>query len=350
MNLRWPWARGIEQRADSSYTDALVASITANAGGEVTAYPTATGALEACASFCGRGFASAEVKAAENIQAVLDPTTLNMIGRALIVRGELVLMISTTGGRLKLLPAASHDVDGDGDPSSWAYRLTIGGPERTHTYESVPSTGVLHFRYSVSPETPWRGSGPLQIAQLAGRLSAGTAAALADESSGPRGSFLSVPVDGADPTVELMKADVRRSKGAMLFAQGGDWDAGSSGGPAYWTARRFGADPPAGLVELMRVASMEVYAACGLSGALWSEQDGTAKREGYRQALHSVIAPLGRMVAHECAVKLESPVVLDWVELRAGDVVGRARAFQSMTAAGMDIAKAAALSGLMLDE
>ena len=47
--------------------------------------------------------------------------------------------------------------------------------------------------------------------------------------------------------------------------------------------------------------------------------------------------------------KLDDPVVLDWQELRARDISGRARAFQSMVGGGMDIAKAAALSGLMMD-
>ena len=37
---------------------------------------------------------------------------------------------------------------------------------------------------------------------------------------------------------------------------------------------------------------------------------------------------------------------LVWDELRASDLAGRARAFQSMVGAGMDIAKAAALPGL----
>ena len=58
----WPFGK-TETRADSSYTDALVAAITANARGQNTAFPTATAALEACAGFVSRAFASAEVKA-----------------------------------------------------------------------------------------------------------------------------------------------------------------------------------------------------------------------------------------------------------------------------------------------
>ena len=63
--------------------------------------------------------------------------------------------------------------------------------------------------------------------------------------------------------------------------------------------------------------------------------------------MFGVIAPLGRQVENELRVKLDEPGLrLIWDELRASDLAGRARAFQSMVTAGMDVGKAAALSGL----
>ena len=47
---------GYERRADSSYTDALVAVLTSGAAGTSTALPTATAALESCAGLIGRAF------------------------------------------------------------------------------------------------------------------------------------------------------------------------------------------------------------------------------------------------------------------------------------------------------
>ena len=85
--MRWPWNR-TEERADSSYTDALVAAITANAGGQSTAFPTATAALESAAGIVGRAFASAEVEAPDAFMEALSPACMSMIGRALIRRGE----------------------------------------------------------------------------------------------------------------------------------------------------------------------------------------------------------------------------------------------------------------------
>lgn len=354
MKIPWPGRRALEHRISTlqeerSYTDAITAALLSTASGDTTVKATATAALEACTGFVGRAFASAEVNASDIVKAVLTPACLAQLGRAMIAYGEMLLLIRTDGGRLALYPAQSWDVLGSPDPMTWRYRVTLGGASEITTYSDVPYSSVIHVQYSFDNREPWRGQSPLAVARLAGRLSAETAAALADESSGPRGSFLSVPIDGADPAIAAMKADVKTAKGSMLFGQGGDWDAGTSGGGAYWAARRFGPEPGAALVELFKVASEEVYAACGLAG-LFTSDDAAGAREAYRRALHGTVAPLGRLVADELTRKLDEPISLDWMELRAGDIAGRARAFQSLVGAGMDIAKAAALSGLMLAE
>ena len=78
--------------------------------------------------------------------------------------------------------------------------------------------------------------------------------------------------------------------------------------------------------------------------------NGTAGREAWRQLLFATVAPLGRLIAAEMSAKLETDISFGWDELRASDIAGRARAFQSMVGAGMDAAKAAGLAGLMVDE
>lgn len=107
---------------------------------------------------------------------------------------------------------------------------------------------------------------------------------------------------------------------------------------------------PAGSIEAARLAFGEVLAACGLSVSLFDDSQGTAKRESYRQSLHSVVAPLGKIASAELTAKLGTDVQLSWTELRAGDVAGRSRALVSMVGAGMDLAKAMALSGLMIPD
>ena len=56
----WPFNR--TEIRESSFTDALVSQIVARAGGAVSARPTATGALEACAGLVGRAFSAASVE------------------------------------------------------------------------------------------------------------------------------------------------------------------------------------------------------------------------------------------------------------------------------------------------
>ena len=120
--------------------------------------------------------------------------------------------------------------------------------------------------------------------------------------------------------------------------------------PADWTAKRLGAQPPVALVDLASQATREVLAACGVSPALFDATAAAAAREAYRQLLHNTIAPLGQIVADELTRKLEVEISFDWIELRAGDIAGRARAFQSMVGGGMAVDRAAALAGLMAPE
>ena len=343
-----------EKRADSSYTDVLIQAITANAGGQTTAFPTATSALESCAGLIGRAFASADISCPDYAVEALSPDTLSMIGRALIRRGEILFEVDVSEGQVRLMPAASYDVDGEPDPRTWRYRLNLGGPDLQITRENLWGESVVHIQYARDPETPWRGVGPLQVAQLAGRLSAETSAALADEASGPRGSFLPMPSkDGLDTTTDALKGDIRTARGSMLTVESmaANWNAGQDSPRGDWSQIRFGAMPPDALVKLLGAASMEVMSACGLSADLWLPGDGTGRREAWRQALHSVIAPLGRLVENELRRKLDAPdLKLSWHELMASDLQGRARAFQSMINGGMELSKAAALSGLLMPD
>ena len=351
--MRWPWQKPeLETRADSSYTDALVAAILANASGQPPPLPTTTGALETAAGLVGQAFMSAEVKARPAVADAFMPGCLAMISRALIRRGEIVLRIDTGAGLLKLLPAESHDVEGGPDPITWEYRISLGWPSRTFTYDLIPSAGVVHVRYAVDPETHWRGYGPLGVALLAGKLSASTVQALADEANMPHGAFLALPKDGDDPTLTSLKQDVKKAQGNVLFVESvsENWQQGGNAPRDDWETKRFGASPPAALVEQAELAAREVYTACGIPPNLAESSDGTGQREAWRRFLFGTVAPLGRIVSAELSEKLEDAVSLDWQELRASDISGRARAFQSMVGGGMPVEQAVAVAGLMVAE
>ena len=121
---------------------------------------------------------------------------------------------------------------------------------------------------------------------------------MADAESGPCGGLLPLPVDGKDPTVDALKADIKTLRGrlatvesvrtmhpgAAVHAPSGDWDV-----------KRIGANPPAAEVELLGVSTVEVLAACGVPASLFVASEGTAQRESFRRLLHSTVQPLGRI-------------------------------------------------------
>ena len=345
----WPFSKRTEVR-ESSFTDLLVSLAVSRAKGSGPAKVTATGALQAAAGLVSRCFALADVDAPARLAAAVTPACLSLIGRALIRAGEIVMVVDVDPeGAVRLHPSSHWDVQGGVDPETWRYRCNLPAPSSTVT-RMVEAAGVVHVMFEADPEAPWRGVGPLQSAALAGKLSAETAAALADESSGPRGGLLPLPVDGEDPTVEALKADIRTLRGriatvesvrtmhpgAAATAPAGDWDV-----------KRIGPNPPAAEVNLHTAASSEVLAACGVPVSLFVDSDGTGQRESFRRFMHSTLQPLGAIVAGELSAKLEAEVSLSFDRLFAADLSGRARAFQSLVGGGMDPSKAAGLAGLM---
>ena len=96
------------------------------------------------------------------------------------------------------------------------------------------------------------------------------------------GRLLGIPVDGGDATVEALKTDIANAKGRVALLETGDW--GNAGGDTSVDLRtqRFGAEPPASLVQLLTAASQEVYAACGFNSGLWGGSSSAAVREAWR--------------------------------------------------------------------
>ena len=349
--MKWPWkSDNLEYRADDSFTNALITLLTARAGAPQAALPAALGALEAASGLVSRAFATAMVETpAMAVTRALTPACLALVGRSLVRAGEIVFYLDTSAGRIDLLPCQSWDVDGGPNPMTWEYRVTVSGPERTFTYDHVPATSVLHFQWARDAATPWRGVGPLQSGQLTARLAADLMAALADEAATPRGQVMQLPIDGDDPTLAVLKSDIKKLAGGMAYIEGGDMGGGPGGGVVKM-AERIGAQPPAALVELFKLTRLDVLAACGLNPSLFDIAPGVSQRESYRQMLYSVVSPLGRMIAFECTEKLGASVTLDWAELRAGDIAGHARAFSSMVQGGIPVERAAALSGLLAED
>ena len=117
-----------------------------------------------------------------------------------------------------------------------------------------------------------------------------------------------------------------------------------------WKAERLGPHPPEAMATIRKDCFAAVLAACGCSVAMFDDSDGTSKRETQRAFLHGTVRPLGKLLAAELSAKLETPITLNFDQLYMHDLAGRAQAFQKLVAGGVDVAKAAALSGLVTDE
>lgn len=363
--MRWPW-QGMAQRRSKrllerrNYHDLILDAALAAASGSAGAKASSTAAAEAAASLLGRAFASATVKPDNVVTRCLTPGRMMMAGRALIRRGEIAFLIRMAANGPMLTPAETIQVFGNDHPDTWEYVLTLTGPSNSRTVR-VPASQVVHFKWGTDPAQPWRGISPLAAASETSRMLAESTSHLADEASGPRGSLIPLGLDPGDdsdettsPVAGLQKM-VGAARGAAMLVEStrNHGDGMPMGSPTRdWVPNRLGADPPQSLVDLSDKATLSVLAACGIPPELMSgNAQGTAAREAFRRFLHATVTPLMAMMAAEAEYKLATPgLSFNTDGLFAADVAGRARAFQSMIGGGMNIEKAAALSGLMVEE
>ena len=191
-------------------------------------------------------------------------------------------------------------------------------------------------------------------AHTTARLQSESERSLADEAHGPLAQLIAIPQDGGagddtDP-LTMLKADIAKARGKALLLETSNagWGEGRTAAPQRdWKAERLGPQPPEAMATITKQAFATVLAACGCSVAMFDDSDGTSKREAQRIFLHGTVRPLGRMLAAELSAKLETEIGLNFDQLYMHDLAGRAAAFQKLVAGGMDVEKAAGLSGLM---
>ena len=351
--MRWPFRkREPEKRESLPFTDAVARALAAQAAGQSVGDPGAIAALEAAVALYSRAFAAVRLSPAV---PALSPSCLALIARNLIRRGEDVHQVTVDGGEVRLQPIGSWDVRGGPREASWWYRCDRFGPSGNLT-ELVPAASVLHARYAVDSARPWYGISPLGWARSTGTLAANLETRLGEEAGSSVGYLLPVPADGGDggdedPLAQL-KADLRNLRGrhALVETTAAGWGEGRTAAPqSDYKPQRIGAHPPESLPTLRSQAAESVLSACGVPVSLVSAADGTSQREAWRRFVMGSVEPLLEIVGQEVERKLETRVTFDWSRLWAHDLAGRASSFKAMVTAGMEIERAAALSGLMTD-
>ena len=325
-----------------SYTDTVVARLIASAG--ASSDGRALAAIEVASRWWGLGLASATVKPSNLALRSVSPLVLDTIGRALCRSGESLHVIDVSGGRLRLIACGSWAVAGTDDAASWKYRVTLSGPSSSRTF-TLDAASVLHVRYAPDPSRPWQGRSPVRLAvdtaRVAGLLETATAAELGftqtqmltpRRSAGDFGVADSLTPDTISKIVTAFAEHVHT--GAFVL-------------PADVTPQRLGPEPPDSFPLLRDRLENSLLALHGLPPALIAAQaNGAAMRESFRQVLHSLLKPLGALVAEELKAKLDPAAALSFDALRAGDIAGSARAFGSLVTGGLTPQSAATIVGL----
>lgn len=335
--LRDLWRK--RETRDSNATDNAVERILDAAIGN-TANIKATAALETAANMIGRALALARVDGYQ-----VDPHMLLDIGRTLIRKGEYAAWVFN--GRLQR--ADIIQVTGTSSRENWEYTLNIKAPNGV-VERRVANADCVHFRYAVNNGETWKGVAPVDIANITANLYSNLQRTLGDEAGTPMGFLLPVPTrDGGSSAVDLFRATLADLRGRIATVESTQSLATTSGiaRERDWHTVRLGANPPQSVVDLLEQTRMEIMGLCGIPRALLSAADGSGQREAWRQFLFGTIAPLGAIIQAELRAKLSSTITISFDELRASDLTGRARAFQSLVGGGMDITQAATLSGLL---
>ena len=328
-----------------SYTDQVISRIMASSSGASDGGALAV--IEASARYWGSGLASATVSPPSMSLSAVTPSVLDSIGRALCRSGQSLHAIAVRNGRVTLTPVSLFEVHGSDDPASWTYRCTVSGPDVTRLM-TLEAASVLHFRYSPSASRPWAGRSPVRqaidTARAAGLLETATAGELGftqtqmltpRRAAGDYGVAETLTPDTIQKIVSAFSEHVHT--GAFIL-------------PSDVVPSRLGPEPPDSFPLLRDRLENAMYAMHGIPPALLAAQGtGTAMREAFRQVLHSLLKPLGALVAEELRAKLDPAAALSFSDLRAGDIVGTSRALGSLVAAGLT-PQAAAIVGLDDDE
>ena len=337
----WPSGK-VEHRENA--TDTIIRALTEAAEGTVSPPAEALAAVEAAAGLWARAFGSATVEPQTPATLALTPSVLAAIGRGLAAHGQTLFEIEVNGA-VELTQASSWKVSGGTRPESWRYAVELPLPAGKVAKRTLPADAVLHVRYATRPGAPWAGISPLGMASETQALATWIERRLAEETSTATSYVLPLP-EAAD--VDKLKTDIKGGRGRLHIVDttSTGWGDGTAAAPQRdWRSNRLGADPPDSLGKLRSDVKADIFGVYGIPSSIHGT--GGSARESYRQFLSSTIQPLAKLVVEELAVKLDTPTLaLDFTELRAADIAGRARAYGVLINAGMPPAEAAEATGL----
>ena len=358
--MRWPWQRPAVEHRSSSYTDQIVTALTVAASGGGARPALATAALESAATLYANALSACALSGPSSVTRALTADWRAAVASSLIRAGQCVYLIGADPvSGLVLERVSSWDVSGGPLVSSWHYRCEQAGPTAT-SWRTVPAAGVLHVRWLTDPARPWAGVSPMQHASDTGSLAGWLDKRLAEESSGPVGSFLPVAkyepgtdadltdADADDPLAQF-RCDIGNARGQVLAveSQMSLADSPASAPRRDYQVARFGANPPRDLVELREAVTLDVGIACGIPRALLdSTASGQAARESWREFVATSVSGVARRIEAQIGEQLGVEVAIDTAPLGGRDVQARASAFRRLKEGGLSVAEARLPAGI----
>ena len=334
----------------SGYSDQILAGIEAGLSTK-TASAAQSAALEAVAGLLARTLMAADVQGPDWLK--VSPDWLGMVGRQLIRDGNHVSRIGMDDmGMVTMIPqghwyATNSD---DARESTWQYQITEYGPSSSKT-RNVGRDELFIVRWASLPLEPERGRSPARLAPLTAKAGAESEKATGNEASGAVAQLLTLP-KGKNPNSPEM-AGVRTGlagadgKTVMMETTQGN-DRGNAP-QRDWSPMRLGANPPAALVELTNQAFARMVAVCGASVSLFSDADGTSQREAWRRWHLSTVLPVAGHIEFELQQRIDKGIKIK-LDGYATDLQARASSFQKLVAGGMDIERAARISGVLMTD
>ena len=336
----WPFREGRADVGTRDATETAIAALAARAAGR-DARPETLAALEIAASYVGRAFASAVVTGPEAAQ-LLTRASLMLIGRSLVLRGELVMFPEGNA----LVPASTFDIRGG--PNDWAYRCDFSGPSSSVS-RFLPADSVLHFRINVDQAQPWRGRSAHSLATATAATAANAEVTAASEAK--------IAISRLVPVASTLTPEQRGQTTGTLADElrRGGYFALSLVGARPGQGERMNRlsvepvqpDPSEGHLTLRRDAALELIEAAGVPSALANPSaEANGQREAFRRFVHGTIEPMARIVEAEITAKAGLSCALKFASLFAADLAGRGRALKQMVESGVALADALDTVGL----
>ena len=332
-----------------SVTNKLINAAVAQASG----FPMPNPADSAGAQIAANLFSSALSGASIKSQVEFPPDFLYSLARELILRGEACYAIEADRS---LTPVSMWDISGNANPASWVFRCDISGPSGVMT-RTIPYEGVCLFTWQTKPSARWKGISPLEAAKGMSDLASRSARTMANEFNAAHLYVLALERDTrtegdfqVDSDFNDIKNTSNGSTATVTFDHQSGWQQDKRA--EYLRQERFGptvADQNNLLAS--KWAQIEICQICGIPSSLVTDAaDAGSRREGLRAFVDLSLRPLSKRISAELERGLETSVEIDLSPIIAGDVVSRSRAFGSLVKGGMDIEKAARISGVLAED